>query len=232
MCTIVIAWRLFEGVPIIFGGNRDERYDRPAAAPSPRDSDPRILAPRDERAGGTWIGINDAGVLVGLANRPSELEGERSRGALVTDTLEAETAASAQEAARAAIHATDYAGFTLLIADATDGFVTRWDGQVAARSLEPGLHVIVNNGMNDEVTKSATIRSRALASAMKSDTAFLERLPDILSDHGSSACIHGEEGGTRSSSIIAYREEGHLIYRFADGPPCTNQYRTVWDGRF
>ncbi|MGH7783160.1 MAG: NRDE family protein, partial [Candidatus Binatia bacterium] len=49
--------------------NRDEHYDRPSAAPAILCHDPVILAGRDLRAGGTWLGINQHGLVIGILNR-------------------------------------------------------------------------------------------------------------------------------------------------------------------
>ena len=35
------------------------------------ESDPRILGGRDEKAGGTWLAVNEHGVVAGLTNRPA-----------------------------------------------------------------------------------------------------------------------------------------------------------------
>ena len=69
VCTLVVAWRVFETAPVCVAANRDESFDRPAAPPSVREGDPAVLAPRDERAGGTWLGYNEAGVLAAITNR-------------------------------------------------------------------------------------------------------------------------------------------------------------------
>ena len=49
--------------------NRDEHYDRPSAPPALLHADPAILAGRDLRAGGTWLGVTAHGLLAGILNR-------------------------------------------------------------------------------------------------------------------------------------------------------------------
>ena len=89
MCTLVIAWQALSDAPVAVAANRDEALDRPSSPPSVREGDPRVVAPRDDEAGGTWIGYNERGLFVGLSNRWTDEgpEGERSRGLLVDDLL-------------------------------------------------------------------------------------------------------------------------------------------------
>jgi hypothetical protein len=85
--------------------NRDERRTRPTARP-PR---PWLTGaswatyPQDPVSGGTWIGVNDDGLLVAVLNRTSTpgvvRPAARSRGAIVPGLL---ACASIDEAAKAA----------------------------------------------------------------------------------------------------------------------------------
>jgi uncharacterized protein with NRDE domain len=57
MCLIVFAWQVVPGVPLIAAANRDEYYDRATAAAGPWEENPQIIAGRDLKAGGSWMGI-------------------------------------------------------------------------------------------------------------------------------------------------------------------------------
>src|SRR4051794_17141205 len=87
MCTLVVAAHVFEGQPLVVVANRDERLDRASSPPSIWPGG--FLAPRDDVAGGTWLGVNPSGVFVGITNRylgpqdPARL----SRGAIVAEAL-------------------------------------------------------------------------------------------------------------------------------------------------
>ncbi len=70
MCTLLVATRRWPGTPLLIAANRDEHLQRPAAPPSSRRvGSRRIFAPTDLRAGGTWMGLNDAGLFVAITNR-------------------------------------------------------------------------------------------------------------------------------------------------------------------
>jgi hypothetical protein len=67
MCTVTVV-PYEQGVRLL--SNRDERHDRPAALP-PQIEDlagRRAIFPVDPQGGGTWVGVNDAGVAVTLLN--------------------------------------------------------------------------------------------------------------------------------------------------------------------
>ena len=92
MCTVVIRFEPDTDWPIIIAANRDERADRPCLPPARHWPDrPEVRAGLDETAGGTWLGINDDGLLAAILNRPGTLgpqEGKRSRGELPLEALD------------------------------------------------------------------------------------------------------------------------------------------------
>ena len=100
MCTLAIYFRVFPDYPVVVAANRDEFLDRPALAPTALGDRPRIVGGKDLRASGTWLGINQHGLIAGLLNRRIAETGPnddklRSRGLLCLDALQYSTAASA-----------------------------------------------------------------------------------------------------------------------------------------
>lgn len=146
MCTLVFAWQVFETTPLAVAANRDEALDRPAEPPGVYQTDPRVIAPRDASAGGTWIGYNAHGLFVAITNRWVDLAGERSRGVLVADALAASSATAAVDVVREAVAADTYAGFTLVVADDDRAALLEYDGELRVTDLTPGVHVVVNVG--------------------------------------------------------------------------------------
>ena len=63
MCTLIAFHRVWTDAPLVVATNRDEAYDRPSAPPRWLDGEPAVLAPLDERAGGTWMGASRGGVM-------------------------------------------------------------------------------------------------------------------------------------------------------------------------
>ena len=132
MCTVVILFRPGHAWPVIFAANRDEMIARPWLPPARHWPDrPHVVAGRDEFAGGTWLGLNDDGVVAGVLNRRGSLgprAGMRSRGEL---PLEALDHADARTAADALVHIEprSYRSFNMVIADRDAAFWLRLKGE-------------------------------------------------------------------------------------------------------
>ena len=242
VCTLALAWQVFEETPVAVAANRDEVEGRPTSPPAVIDGDPRIVAPRDEEAGGTWIGYNEAGLFVGITNRWSnpEIGGERSRGLLVRAALGHRSAEAAARYVEREVDDGEYASFHLVVADAEAAVLLEWDGRLRTTNLRPGVHVVVNVGADgryfvpehrpDVGVQQAedTDRVRAALKPEPGETAaaWTDRAGSVLADHEYGRCIHGDGFGTRSSSIIRIRPDG-AVYEYADGKPCETPYEQV-----
>ncbi len=74
MCSVVILRRPGHDWPVILGANRDEMSERPWLPPGRHWPDrPWVVAGLDQLAGGSWLGLNDHGVVAGIMNRPQSL---------------------------------------------------------------------------------------------------------------------------------------------------------------
>ena len=74
MCSVVILYRPGHRWPVLLAANRDEMAGRPWKPPArhwPERAD--VTAGLDEKAGGTWLGLNDYGVVAAVLNRPGTL---------------------------------------------------------------------------------------------------------------------------------------------------------------
>ncbi|MDG5774850.1 NRDE family protein [Haloarculaceae archaeon H-GB2-1] len=242
MCTLTIAWQAFADTPVAVVANRDEALDRPSKPPSVVEEDPGIVAPVDEEAGGTWLGYNEHGVLVALTNRwvDGDLAGDRSRGLLVREALRQPTAEDATRFVERELDEREYEGFNLVLADENAALYVEWDGHRRIRNLDPGVHVVVNVGIDGEffeppfdpdIGEQQADSARRLLETLQPEpgetaTNWLDRAADAIADHDFGVCVHEDRYGTRSSSLIAIGEQG-TTYRFADGPPCETPFRPV-----
>ena len=150
MCTLLLALDVWPDARLVVAANRDEVRSRPSAPPAPEraPSGLRYVAPKDLRAGGTWLGLNEAGVFVAITNRsigggPSFLGERRSRGSLVLDALAAGSAADALNAA-AAWPGDAHNPFHLAVIDRDQAGLVWSDGTTTRREpLAPGtIHVV------------------------------------------------------------------------------------------
>jgi len=241
VCTLTLAWQVFDDAPVAVAANRDEALEREALPPAVYSEEPLIVAPSDAEAGGTWIGYNEYGVFVGITNKwtDADLAGERSRGLLVADVLEARSAADAKSIVEAATDADEYDGFYLIVADAADAFCYEWDGALPdrvraggsrrrqRRRRRRGRRPVGPDRCGSRASGEREISARgARARVRESAAAWLERAGDVLGDHEFGVCIHRNGYGTRSSSLIALGPET-ARYAFAPGPPCRTSYDDV-----
>jgi hypothetical protein len=156
MCTLVILRRPEHAWPVVIGANRDELIDRPAKAPARHWPDrAEVVGGLDLLAGGSWLGINDWGVVAAVLNRTGSLgpaAGLRSRGELVLEALDHADAVDAATAL-SYLDPASYRSFNLIVADNRDGFWVRHTGQgrIEARPLADGLSIIAAGDV-DELT--------------------------------------------------------------------------------
>ena len=245
MCTVVLAAQVFDGHPLVVVANRDELLDRASSPPFVWPEG--FLGPRDEVAGGTWLGVNRAGVFVGITNRylgPQDAT-RTSRGAIVKEALALGSARAIHDA-MARVPPGRHNGFHLVYADAHDVLATASDGASLAQVvLGTGVHAVTERsfGAGDDTRRRARIRDawrRIVPPASGGAPALdLERLSQLLTDHDdgdtmSATCVHlpGIPYGTRSGAAIAIaarRGDGEVSSRmlWAEGPPCTTRFARV-----
>ena len=163
MCSIVILRQSDSEWPIIIGANRDEMVERVSLPPGRHwDQQTQIIAGKDVQAGGTWLGVNDYGLVAGVLNRMDTLgplENKRSRGELVLEALEH---ADASEALNAIVdlEKDSYRGFNMFIADNTNAYWVKSDEAnplIEYFDIPEGLSMITAYDRND--TNSERIKT-------------------------------------------------------------------------
>jgi uncharacterized protein with NRDE domain len=233
MCTLVVLHRCTPDADLWIAANRDEYLDRAALGPAVRAGRAgAVIAPLDQRAGGTWWGLNRERVFAAVTNRPSAAldPTRRSRGQLVLDALEAGSARRAAERA-AAIGPGRYNPFNLFVADPHEAFAVVYERGARLVALAPGVHVI-GNGDPDarEIAKIGRTLAQAESVASGPSEGIERGLAAICRSHEgagdprASTCIHGDVYGTRCSTLLRLGGAGGIL-RHAEGPPCTTAYR-------
>jgi uncharacterized protein with NRDE domain len=249
MCSIVILRRPGHDWPILIGANRDEMLDRPSAPPGRHWPDrPRVVAGLDRLAGGSWLGLNDDGVVAAVMNRVSSLgpaPGKRSRGELVLEALDHPDAALAALAFRD-LDPTAYRPFNMIVADNRDAFWIRnlglSQGWIDIEPLPPGYSMLTAHDRNDRAgsKRIAAFLPRFEAAAVPDPDqdewrgwetllASRERAPGGgLYDTMTIADTDGF--GTVSSALLALPAPGlgkRPIWRSANGRPDQNSFVAV-----
>lgn len=229
MCSLLLAWQTVEGAPVLLAANRDESYDRPSTGPRLLCADPRVIAPVDQRAGGTWVGVNENGLVVAIANRHDGPDGERSRGQLVRDLLGTDTADEARTFLASLLAEHRYAGFHLLLVDHREAFYVTWDGEIDGFELTSGVHVLDNDGLDQAASIPRSVRSDLAPTPDETPSGWLERATAVLADHDLGLCRHEDGYGTVSTSTIAIETDVSVTIEvgYADGSPCESTIETT-----
>lgn len=234
MCWLAILFRVNPRLPLIVAANREESRRRPTRAPFRWAGEPAIWAGRDEVAGGTWLGINAAGLLAAVTNRPeAEFDAaRRSRGLLCVDCLRRDSPAVARSFVTDELTRRRYNAFNLLCANPEEAWVA--SGPEKYRALAPGVHVLSNFGGLDDDRLPVVREVRDRVGALRLDSPDIEILFDGLgrvcaaTDGAVPLCRAGGDYGTVSSSLIAIDRDGGLAaYWHAPGPPCEQPFSPV-----
>ena len=235
MCLIAFAWNAHPDYRLIVGANRDEWHDRPAAPAAWWADFPQILAGRDLKAGGTWMGVTRTGRFGAVTNfrDPSDKSSTaRSRGELVTAFLSGDATPSAflRETKQ---HAHAYNGFNLVVGDRSSlAYFSSRDR--AIQILEPGVYALSNHTLNEPWPKVAAAKSalEALIQAEMTEEAGRMAIYELLSDdqkaHDSTLPVTGvgiewervlspalivtEKYGTRASTMLLVASDGRTTY--------------------
>jgi len=247
MCTLVILRRPGHPWPVIVGANRDEMTGRLALPPGRHWSDrPEVLAGIDLEAGGSWLGINDHGLLAAVMNREGTLgplSGKRSRGELVLEALDHADAGEAA-GALADLHPAAYRPFNLVVVDPRAAYWVRHggDGEIRVHPISPGLHMLSATELDDpgHPRIAANLCRFAEAPVPEPDSGDWSawagllanpRFPEDLGPDAAMVLERPDGFATRSSALIALPAypgfEALPVWLHAEGRPDRSPFEPV-----
>ncbi|MGA2778840.1 MAG: NRDE family protein [Steroidobacteraceae bacterium] len=231
MCLILLAWRVHPEFPCVLAANRDESHDRPTSAADWWHDPAGILAGRDLKEGGTWLGMTREGRFAALTNyRDPAINrlGVRSRGRLVSELLQSGySVADALDYLRGGSAA--YNAFNMIFCDGERlGVFESVRGE--GRELGPGIYGLSNNLLDTPWPKVKNAKSR-LAAAL-TDVQDVGALLQLLRDDRraadeelpqtgiglewerllSSAFVRADGYGTRCSTVIRINRAGRVFF--------------------
>lgn len=233
MCLLAVQYRLVPESPILVAANREEYVDRPSLVPSIQSGKPRVLCGIDKKAGGTWLGVNQNGLFVGLCNRATvePLFGQRSRGLLALDLLRCTSADRAIEKFESETENHRFEGCNLIVADAENGYVITLDQQQSICPLEEGLNIIGARGLNDPDDERVQMARRLLTlQTLDSPVKFLAVASKVFARSPvgpgrPSMVVRQPDYATVSSTLIALGVKPRdAIYQFSNGAPDQTKY--------
>lgn len=234
MCLLGLVFRHLENYPVLMFDNREEERGRLTEQPAwhaPKKGTSRWFGGQDLRAGGTWLGLNDRGIVVAVTNRKKKTRSNkmRSRGLLCRDLLELDSFDSVLRDAKSEIETNQYDGFNLLLVSSKKGVVLESTDVVKIHELDPGIHVISNGSLKDSLDVRVQDVQAALGTIPANREVPNSAIHNICSAHNldenSAACRDGENWGTVSSTILRIGGKNHdSNYYYSHGPPCRTAY--------
>ena len=235
MCLILFASEASSRYRLVLAANRDEAYSRPTAPAAFWEEAPNVLAGKDLKSGGSWMGVTRSGKVAAVTNfrGPGKVwEGAPSRGNLVSNFLmNGDSPDVFLDTLRT--RARNYNGFNLLVGD-TEGlwwYSNRYDDEQPRRII-PGIHGLSNH-LLDTPWPKVERGKHALAHLMVGEKEIMpeqvfpsleDRSPaadDELPDTGvglelervlSTPFIRTQHYGTRSSTVLLIEHTGSVTF--------------------
>lgn len=233
MCLLFIAHKSHPLYKLIVAANRDEYYERPTEKAAFWNESPGVLAGRDLRAGGTWLGITRKGKIAAITNYrdPKSINTSApSRGRLVSDFLSKGTS-PLEYLNSISTNANQYNGFNLIVGEKDEiyWYSNRGEG---AEMLSPGMYGLSNHLLNTPWPKVKKIKSafqKLLSQGAEIDPEMIFEIlfdkstpnDNSLPDTGvglewerilSPVFIASSTYGTRSSTIILIDFKNHATF--------------------
>ncbi|MEE2996136.1 MAG: NRDE family protein [Pseudomonadota bacterium] len=160
MCTVIILRRSGHKWPVLIAANRDEMDSRPWDPPARHWPDrENVVAGIDRSGGGSWMGINDEGIVACVLNGRDSLGPDktlRSRGEIVLEALDHADATDAAEAL-SKLNGRSYRSFNLVVADNRDAYWlcslgNKEDGRIEIAEVPEGLSMLTAFDLNDHAS--------------------------------------------------------------------------------
>ncbi|ALM83327.1 NRDE family protein [Bordetella sp. N] len=160
MCLAVLALHELPHLPVLIAANRDEYHARPTAPAAPWDDGSDIVAGRDLKSGGTWMGMTRGGryaLVTNFRDPMRVLPDAPSRGDLVGDFLRGDET-PATYAARVDAVGERYNGYNLIVGDLSGAWYCSNRG-APARALPPGIYALSNHLLDTPWPKLARTKA-------------------------------------------------------------------------
>lgn len=187
MCLILFAYRIHPRYRLVLLANRDEFYKRPTTPAGWWAEYPQLLAGKDLKAGGTWMGITKAGKFAAVTNFRESFKQKKdalSRGKLVSGFLTG-SASPMEYLESIKPNASLYNGFNFILGDTRELYYFSNRGNPENRvilSLGPGIYGLSNASLDTPWPKVVKGK-RLLEQLLDEQDISVEKAVEILKDN-------------------------------------------------
>ena len=146
MCLILFSYQTHPAYRLMLAANRDEFYNRPTATLDYWTDYPDVLAGRDLKGKGSWLGVTRSGRIAAITNYrdPATIkQNAPSRGVLIRDYLIGNSSPQ-QYLDKVGKIGHRYNGFNLIAGD-TNGLYYSSNRSNGVQQIEPGFYGISNH---------------------------------------------------------------------------------------
>ncbi len=239
MCSIFFAYKSHPKFKLIVAANRDEFYERPTSKAGFWEDSPYILAGRDLKNNGTWLGVTTTGRFAAVTNYrdPFGETGNRSRGLLLSEYLKSEDSPE-NFLSKVEDNAKNYRGFNLLLGN-SDSLFYYSNRRNDIKKLTSGVYGLSNH-LLDSPWRKVEKGKEALKALLVTNDVTKENLFSFLADQSrandselpdtgiglemervlSPIFIITPNYGTRSSTVVLMGENKDIDFAertFTDG---------------
>jgi uncharacterized protein with NRDE domain len=219
---------------LILAANRDEFYNRPTAPLDYWADHPDVLAGRDLKGNGTWLGVTRSGCIAAITNYrepAAHIQNAPSRGILISNFLTGNASPERYLKAVSKMSRT-YNGFNLIVGDRS-GLYYYSNRAARIQQLQPGLYGISNHLIDSAWPKIARGKDLLQGQLSGREKINIEKIWEILADRSQSPddelpdtgvglqwerilsplFIISPHYGTRSSSVVLLDKSGRVSIR-------------------
>jgi uncharacterized protein with NRDE domain len=237
VCTVLVRIDPQSPWPVLLGAIRDEFVERPWDPPGrhwPHEW-AELVGGRDRQAGGTWLAVDPrtpaVAALLNGGRREEHPDGATrpTRGTLALRALSPRAGDAGPVPDGVELEA--YDRFHLLRATAAEQELWSWDGESMRHvALDPGLHIIVNGGLDVDSDPLVPHFAPLLAEVLEADLAagHWGGWPALLTGDGLPGdderalvvekVIEGHAYGSTSGALVALSADGAVRYDFTATP--------------
>lgn len=249
MCTSIILFRKEHHWPVIIGSNRDENLSRKSSFPEKhwKIHHPTITGGFDSEKGGSWIAVNDSGLVAIIHNRKLDVKNnfkKISRGKIILDILNYDNIQESLESLQN-LKTKYYEGFNILLCDKSNCYLGKHSSvekEININEIREGISILTDNDLNNINNKKINYYLNKFSNAPVPDPdkndwlswellLSTEKIENQNSPEDAICFIDKLNNfGTKSSSLIAIssiKKYNKIIFKSTKSSPSKSEYLDV-----